>query len=422
MKKTITFVFCFCTTVMACALLGGCSHSHKFSKVYDYNDEYHWKVCVSAPNCDKTEEYESHIFGDWITQEKKTCTTDEILYRTCKCGYVEYSKGESASHNLSSEWSKDGQYHWHICEKCHSHLEISSHVADANGICTVCHNGAAVKIDNTYYKTLSDAIDSISDDTPTTILFQKNISDSGISIASNRNITFDLCGNFYIITSPSSNQDIKNSGILIGENSNVTIKNGTISHETKHTSSQQNCVQQLINSAGNLTLENVSVDAQNKASQSEKLCLSAIYVRDGSLLVKGNTNIIADNLQTQSTYAMFAALSFCSTSTSEISICFDKSFVGYVRGKVECIDSQSQPSLWPEILTMKIESGTFSLDQFDFLEGNNPNVEITGGIFTFDVSSYITSSYTCIFDGEIYRVLENDENLCKLIKLINFDF
>jgi len=83
-------------------LLGACQpvHVHTYSDEYTYNETQHWFAATCEHNEEKNE-VENHNFSSWTTKTSKTCTTDEILSRSClTCFYEETKVGEKAGHTL----------------------------------------------------------------------------------------------------------------------------------------------------------------------------------------------------------------------------------------------------------------------------------------------------------------------------------
>lgn len=463
-KKLLTS-FSLCFFAISSLLFVGCAHQHSFSNTYNKNAEYHWKVCTSGDNCDHIDEYKKHTFGEWETLHAKTCENNEILHRSCQCGYEETKNGLSASHNKAetlsynqsqhwyecldcqenlfpsnhnySQWqtltpatctspeilyrdcicsyrqTKEGEmlehsqvaglkydenYHWNSCSNCQTQLNKTEHTY-INGICKFCHYGAVASIGPVYYKSFYDAINSITDRSSTTIItLFDNIYGPAVQVPSGNNIMFDLNGYTYTITQPAvGSAGTTTSGFHLLKNSNITFKNGTITHATKYTETADNLdIQILIQNYCNLTLDNVTLDARSKVSNAEGTCLYALSNNFGNITIKRNTNIIADVPRSQN-YGGCAFDLYYTSSTYKagLTLTFDSTFCGTVDGRIEYTSSSNLEN-WENKSCLKITGGTFTANEFIFnSKVKNANIIITGGTFNFDVSKYVADGYIC---------------------------
>ena len=115
-------------------LLGACQpeHVHTYSDEYTYNETQHWFAATCEHNEEKNE-VEDHNFSSWTTKTSKTCTTDEVLSRTClTCFYEETKVGAKAGHTL-----QDVKGTAATCEtdgvKAHKHCTVCNKNFDNEG-------------------------------------------------------------------------------------------------------------------------------------------------------------------------------------------------------------------------------------------------------------------------------------------------
>ncbi|OUO17828.1 S-layer homology domain-containing protein [Flavonifractor sp. An4] len=114
------------------------------------------------------------------------------------------------------------------------------------------------RIGTTGYNTLQDAVDAVTTTENTTITLLKDTAGAGVVVNGTvkRNLTFDLGGHTYTITSGVGSAGTETNGFQLIKNNNITFKNGTIAADPEE--GQQ--VKILIQNYSNLTLENVTLD------------------------------------------------------------------------------------------------------------------------------------------------------------------
>lgn len=407
-KKILAFIG---GTVLSLGCLLGltaCSHQHKFSSTYNKNEVYHWKICTSGDNCDEIIEYDEHTFGQWTTKTPKTCTQAEIEHRVCVCGQEEIRDGEHASHNPKQTLSYNETYHWNDCLDCEEDLNKQQHTMQ-DGICSVCKYGTVATIGDTPFTSIQQAVNSISDhSTPTTIVLFDTLEGAGVQVPSGRNIIFDLNGHTYTIVAPAvGSKGTTTGGFQLLKNSNITFKNGTITHATKYTVEQDDKdVQILIQNYSNLTLQNVTLDARSKMADAQGTCLYALSNNYGNILIKENTNLIADQPRSPGYGGVAFDIWYTSSSyVTGVNVTFDSSFNGTVTGAIE-YGANTNNTNWEALACLTISGGTFDAPEF-ILNAKvvNANIIITGGTFNFDVSSYVANGYTCQQQGNKYIVV-----------------
>ena len=108
------------------------------------------------------------------------------------------------------------------------------------------------------YNTLQDAVNAVSTTEPATITLLKDTAGAGVVVNGTvqRNLTFDLGGHTYTITSGVGSAGTETNGFQLIKDNNITFKNGTIAANPAE--GQQ--VKILIQNYSNLTLENVTLD------------------------------------------------------------------------------------------------------------------------------------------------------------------
>ena len=137
------------------------------------------------------------------------------------------------------------------------------------------------KIGNKTYATLQDAVDAVTDPTPTTITLLRDAAGNGVQVVSNRSITFDLDGYTYDIDGTTvGSEGTETNGFQLLKDSTVTFKNGKITSTKAKILIQNYC---------NLTLEDVMLDGSNLAGTGPY----TLSLNNGNVNITGNTSILA---------------------------------------------------------------------------------------------------------------------------------
>ncbi|WP_418718572.1 hypothetical protein [Candidatus Allofournierella merdipullorum] len=146
----------------------------------------------------------------------------------------------------------------------------------------VSAEGNVAKIGDKEYATLQEAVDAVTDNTPTTIKLLDNASGGGVIVPSNRSITFDLGGHTYTVSENTvGSSGTETTGFQLLRDSTVAFQNG------KLTSTASTC-QMLIQNYCNLTLLNVDLDGT--ALTGSQYVLSNNF---GNTQITGSTSIKA---------------------------------------------------------------------------------------------------------------------------------
>ena len=111
------------------------------------------------------------------------------------------------------------------------------------------------------YATLAAAVAEVKDATPTTIKLLKDTTGNGIVVQSGRNLVFDLNGHTYEVNGNTvGSTGTETNAFQLLQNSNITMKNGTLIFTGKINKNGNI----LIQNYSNLTLENVMLDGSGK--------------------------------------------------------------------------------------------------------------------------------------------------------------
>ena len=339
------------------------------------NDEtHHWRDCINE-GCDYDLDKAEHTWGDWKVVNPATCTSQGARSRSCtKCNHSESENISMIDHVASSKIAYDETHHWNVCKNtlCNEKVNKTEHNV-VDGICSECHYGAVASIGETYFTSFADAIDSIEDKSVlTTIVLFDDVAAKAVKVASGYNIIFDLNGHTYTITQPAvGSTGTTTSGFQLLKGSNITFKNGTITHATSYTETADACdVQILIQNYAKITL-------------------------------KGETNIIADQERSEGYGGVAFDLWYSNSYSNGVTVEFDSTFTGVVSGKIEYgAHSTTTDTNWESKTALIISGGVFTADQFVFTDNvDEANIVITGGLFNMDVSNYVADGYICQSNG-----------------------
>ena len=108
------------------------------------------------------------------------------------------------------------------------------------------------------YTSLQDAVNEVTSKEPATITLLKSTAGSGVVVDGKvaRNLTFDLGGFTYTVTSGVGSANTETNGFQLIKNNDITFKNGIIAADP----AEGEQVKILIQNYSNLTLENVTLD------------------------------------------------------------------------------------------------------------------------------------------------------------------
>ena len=101
------------------------AHTHKFATDWTKDETHHWYAAICGH--DVVNEKAKHTFGDWTTTKEATEEAEGSKERSCTvCGYTttEVIEKLDHTHKFSTDWSKDGTYHWYAAT-CEHTAEVS---------------------------------------------------------------------------------------------------------------------------------------------------------------------------------------------------------------------------------------------------------------------------------------------------------
>ena len=140
--------------------------------------------------------------------------------------------------------------------------------------------GKAVKIGETEYATLKDAVEAVTDSTQTTITVVADHKTSGIKFQSGKNITIDLGGHTVSFDAPTvGSNGTETQDMQILKDSTIVFKNG------KFVSSNTEKSKMFIQNYANLTLKDVEIVATNEQN------LYGVSNNSGDVSIEGTTSI-----------------------------------------------------------------------------------------------------------------------------------
>ena len=107
---------------------------HDVSTVWSKDDTNHWHGCA---NCDEHFDEAAHTWNDGEDTTSASCTEPGVKTFTCTvCGQTRTEEIPVVDHEISTEWSKDENNHWHDCANCDEKFESAAHTWD-DGVDTI---------------------------------------------------------------------------------------------------------------------------------------------------------------------------------------------------------------------------------------------------------------------------------------------
>ncbi len=189
-----------------------------------------------------------------------------------------------------------------------------------------------------YYDSLEEAVANAYDGDEIKLL--ANTDGNGIVIESGRKLTINLNEFTYTVSGDTvGSTGTQTNGFQLFNNSDITIKNGTIKADSDN-------LKMLIQNYANLTLDSVTLDCSDDSSVQYVLS-----VNNGTTIIKGNTNIIAYEGMTA-----FDSYYYPSAGYGETKVIVDETMTGKITGKV-ALSGDSGYELKSEI---SISAGTFT--------------------------------------------------------------
>ena len=247
------------------------------------------------------------------------------------------------------------------------------------------------KIGETTYPTLVAAIAEAQSGDVITLL--SDASGDGIEIPSNKNLTIDFDTHTYDVKQNLvGSETTKTNAYRFLENSNVTLKNGTIKATASNTFI-------LVQNYSDLTLEDMTLNF-NKSPWSR--LAYTLSCNKGNTLIKGNTQINAPTPR-NSKFKTYAINVYNDATYDSVSLTIDDSMTGTVTGDIEIagetVDESTQ--------SLIINGGTYSGIIYDNRDDKSIDViDIYGG--TFENKKSNAKEY--IPDGYLYNPVTGSVN------------
>ena len=248
------------------------------------------------------------------------------------------------------------------------------------------------KIGETTYPTLVAAIAAAQSGDVITLL--SDASGDGIEIPSNKNLTIDFDTHTYDVKQNLvGSETTKTNAYRFLENSNVTLKNGTIKATASNTFI-------LVQNYSNLTLEDMTLNFKKYPRSRLAYTLSC---NKGNTLIKGNTQIIAPTPQPPSSAKGYAINVYNDATYDSVSLTIDDSMTGTVTGNIEIAGE----TVGESTQSLIINGGTYSGIIYDNRDDKSIDViDIYGG--TFENKKSNAKEY--IPDGYLYNPVTGSVN------------
>ena len=252
------------------------------------------------------------------------------------------------------------------------------------------NNNYVARIGTTGYTSLQGAVDAVSTTDPATITLLKDTAGAGVVVNGTvqRNLTFDLGGHTYTITSGVGSSGTETNGFQLIKDNNITFKNGTIAADP----AEGEQVKILIQNYSNLTLENVTLDGTGMTNYTGlNYTLSnnngAINLNTGTTIIPRAEDEIAMDVCWAASYENGARVTVNEGAT--------------IQGNVElglwgktAYDNRSVLTVNGGTITGELKlDQTISSEQVEAtIESLKTNITINGGSFGASVDAYVDST------------------------------
>lgn len=293
--------------------------------------------------------------------------------------------------------------------------DVSAYVAEGyvqnNGtVEQLGETNAVAKIGNTYYKSLVDAYAALprgegaAPSEPTTITLLKDSDGGGIGSDKTdnyMNYVIDFNGHTYTVGAPAvGSTGTVSQGIRVLKTSTAKFMNGTLK------AANYNQLVQVVHTYGDVTFQDFTVDATE-----DQYAQIAYEVDNGTLNIKGNSNILAYNGQTGLYVAFWPRGGYTGGTTVNVDT------TGKITGKMvyewdDKADTAEQQTENKAVLNIK--NGNFDITNIQTLFTSSlpsnlkvPKIYISGGYFNVDPSAYCVTGKTGVAsdkDGYKYKV------------------
>lgn len=293
--------------------------------------------------------------------------------------------------------------------------DVSAYVAEGyvqnNGtVERLGETNAVAKIGNTYYKSLVDAYAALprgegaAPSEPTTITLLKDSDGGGIGSDKTdnyMNYVIDFNGHTYTVGAPAvGSTGTVSQSIRVLKTSTAKFMNGTLK------AANYNQLVQVVHTYGDVTFQDFTVDATE-----DQYAQIAYEVDNGTLNIKGNSNILAYNGQTGLYVAFWPRGGYTGGTTVNVDT------TGKITGKMvyewdDKADTAEQQTENKAVLNIK--NGNFDITNIQTLFTSSlpsnlkvPKIYISGGYFNVDPSAYCVTGKTGVAsdkDGYKYKV------------------
>ena len=265
------------------------------------------------------------------------------------------------------------------------------------------NNNYVARIDGTGYATLQDAVDAVSTTEPATITLLKDAAGGGVVVNGTvqRNLTFDLGGHNYTITSGVGSPGTETNGFQLIAGNTITIKNGAI--KAAPADGQQ--VKMLIQNYSNLTLENVTLDGTGMTDYTGlNYTLSnnngAINLNTGTTIIPRTADDIAMDVCWAASYENGARVTVNEGAVIEGNVELGLWGQDAYEGN-QSVLTVNGGTITGELIIGKQTSSDDELQQV--VEDLKPNITINGGSFGASVDKFIDDT-----DGASAKVQSGD--------------
>ena len=111
----------------------GVALGHDFATEWTTDGDAHWHACS---RCDEKDAYAEHNYINEVKDDKyiasgTNCTDPASYYKSCVCGLAgtdTFYDGLALGHDFATEWTTDGDAHWHACSRCDEKDSYAAHV------------------------------------------------------------------------------------------------------------------------------------------------------------------------------------------------------------------------------------------------------------------------------------------------------
>lgn len=348
------------TTEVVLTVTDGCFHALNRAGLY-------YKTQASGYNC---KQYEISISGGTFTSNVPASTITTSLNSSVIKPSVNFTGGLFTA-NVSAY--------------CAAGYMASKTMVGGETLWAV--QPAVAQIGGKLYTSLAEAVEAVpADGTEKTIVLLQSCTGSGIKVAANKNIVFDLNGNTYTVTDPAvGSSGTETNAFQLLRGATVTFRNGALE-------SVATGVQILIQNYCNLTLDGVTLNAQRSTTIAYALSNNC-----GQVTVTGETKLYASTGKVAFDLYYWPAGNY----SEGVSVTFDENFTGLVEGKIEYDhDNTVNDADCAEKAILTVAEGAQGLFNVTFSTSvTGANIQLKGGLYNEDPSTYCAEGYAAYGAG-----------------------